>query len=71
MPEDFDSVLFFELRHKIKGREQPSKYWTCLSVSDMDKGRVSLQLYKAPVERCLARQRKQPKKDCALWVVVH
>ncbi|KAJ1477966.1 hypothetical protein T484DRAFT_2982432 [Baffinella frigidus] len=71
VPEDYDSVLFLELRHRLKGKDQAPKYWTCIAISDMDAGRRALQLYKAPVEYCLARQKKIPKKDCTLHINIH
>jgi hypothetical protein len=33
------------LRHKIKGKEQKPKYWTCALVSSLNKGRHELQVY--------------------------
>jgi hypothetical protein len=40
-----DFVIFFELRHKIKGKEQKPKYWTCVLVSSLNKRRHELQEY--------------------------
>ena len=127
VPDEGDSVLFFELRHKIKGKEQASsgqarpcshpsssdacvhlpeqgpKYWTCQLTSTMSKGRHQLQvvcvagdssphatraasspapltccmahlifqLYKAPVEYALTRQKRQPKENCHQILQVH
>ena len=71
VPDEVDSVLFFELRHKIKGKEQGPKYWTCAMVSSLSKGRHQLQLYKAPVEYALSKQKRQPKQNCHLVLQLH
>ncbi len=71
VPDESDAVLFFELRHKIKGKEQGPKYWTCALLSTLGKGRHDLQVYKAPVEYAMARQKRQVKENCFLKLMMH
>ena len=40
-------------------------------VSSLSKGRHQLQLYKAPVEYALSKQKRQPKQNCHLVLQLH
>eukprot|EP00961_Rhodomonas_salina_P229885 3106801-Rhodomonas_salina.2 len=72
VPEDADSVLFFELRSRGKNaKDSPPKYWTCVNVPGLDPGRLQLQIYKAPVEYAAVRQRRVPKQNCFLHLTIH
>ena len=35
VPDDGDSVIFFELRYQVKGKEQAPKYWSFVAVSKL------------------------------------
>ena len=67
VPDDGDSVLFFTLKYKAKGKEQPPKYWSFISVSKLS-GQVRLPVYKAPIEYVTTKQKLVVKKDCFLVV---
>jgi hypothetical protein len=67
-PVDPVTSLFFEVRHAKNGKAQPTKYWAMVSCQDMEQGDRVLQVYKAPVEYNIHRQRLQPKKDSTLEI---
>ncbi len=67
-PSDPVCALYFELRYFKNGRVQPTKYWATVSCQDMEQGERVLQVYKAPVEYNVQRQRLQPKKESTLEI---
>lgn len=67
-PEDANHFIYFEVRHSKNGRPQPTKYWASVACQDMEQGDRVLQVYKAPVEYNIQRQRLQPKKESTLEI---
>ena len=60
--------LWLQVRYCKNGRPQPTKYWATVACQDMEQGDRVLQVYKAPVEYNIQRQRLQPKKDSTLEI---
>jgi len=64
------TAIYCELRHVKNKKIQPTKYWAFLSCENLVQGSPTLQVYKAPVEYCFAKQRLQPKNGSRLSVTL-
>jgi hypothetical protein len=65
-----EAGVFFEVRHRKKTKVMPTKYWAYLPPGTAALGAHSLQVWKAPVEYVVARQKFLPKVGSMLHITL-